>query len=236
MKVILVAAGLIFGVLIGVLFVPLISKTISDWGVNEAMAAITVAGVVVAFMIPSIELWLQKWERRKNALMRADVVVKIISPNYVLFSAYIENIGDVKIETKITNLYIDSGIPEIKKMGKHSYTAYKFPFLLKHKNAEKDIDCILATNCKAENCKYPDELKVAEDSLGTNQELEHLSLHSVKYYYPKEKFSEDLVMQLNPGVYRVTLVATGQNTDCVCATKQFIVPDRQTVIEGENPK
>jgi hypothetical protein len=43
-------------------------------------------------------------------------------------------------------------------------------------------------------------------------------------------------MQLNPGVYRVTLVVTAQNADCVCATKQFIVPDNQTIIEGEEQK
>ena len=53
--------------------------------------------------------------------------------------------------------------------------------------------------------------------------LKHLSSETIMFIDPGEEFSEDVILHLNSGIYRVTAVWTSVKEDCICGTKQFII-------------
>ena len=177
----------------------------------------------------------------KEALYQIDIKVKNLANKNVLFSAIVENVGDKTIKTKIANLYIDQGIPEPSgnkvKIGdqvEEGAIYYKFPFILEHKRiVDGRPDCILCTRCRDdEDLSYPEEQIKKDkefknaDLYHTNIPLWHLSDKSISYINPKEKFSEDVIVQFKKeGIYRVTLIVTTDDgeADCECATKQFLI-------------
>ncbi len=191
-----------------------------------------------------IELERREYEERKKeenfkSLYQIDIHVTVLKNRTVLFSASIENVGDKTIITKSSNLYIDEGIEDPKGSkidigGKEEIGAiyYDFPFILQHrKNVKNRPDCVLCIKCRDEkDYKYPiDEIEERfknKKLYYANILLRHLSDESIQYIYPKEKFSEDVILQFKKsGVYRVTfIVTTDGESDCECATKQFYIP------------
>lgn len=238
-------------ILIGVgiaLAIPWIGNTVASWGSNEVMAAITIAGVVIAFLVPVLEVGLEEYLHKKKeaTVYRIDINITILPKNYVRFSASIENVGDRVIQTNISNLYIDQGIEINLTNDRDTNTIlgsqFKFPFILEHKElVDGRPDCILCKKCFREHIDtYPEEI-VDKDIKGTPSllrshiSLDHLSAKSVQYINPKEKFSEDVVVQFrNKGVYRVTLfVGCNGAADCECATKQFYIEKSLDELETE---
>lgn len=191
-----------------------------------------------------VELERREYEERKKeenfkSLYQIDIHVTVLENKTVLFSASIENVGDKTIITKSSNLYIDEGIEDPKGSkidigGKEEVGAiyYDFPFILQHrKNVKNRPDCVLCIKCRDEkDYKYPiDEIEERfknKKLYYANILLRHLSDESIQYIYPKEKFSEDVILQFKKsGVYRVTfIVTTDGESDCECATKQFYIP------------
>lgn len=119
---------------------------------------------------------------------------------------------------------------------------FHFPFILEHReDLNGRPDCVLCKKCfRDHNYSYPDELVSKDDDLvRTHEPLEHLSKKSIKYIMPKEKFSEDIIIQFTKaGVYRATFfVGMKGDADCSCATKQFYiaedVPNRETASEKD---
>ena len=232
-----ITVGIMIGiVLAGVLsrVVPVVSNSISSWTTNEILTVVTLIGVFVAFSVPFIDNALQNYKHIHNlqTVYKIDVTVQTLENNYVLFSATIENVGDTIIETDISNLYIDQGekTPLTNDRNSSASGAYyfKFPFILEHRDdVDGRPDCVLCKKCFREhNYSYPDELVNKDDDLvRTHESLDHLSKKSIKYSMPKEKFSEDIIIQFSKaGVYRATLfVGTKGAADCSCATKQFYI-------------
>lgn len=191
-----------------------------------------------------IELERREYEERKKeenfkSLYQIDIHVTVLENRTVLFSASIENVGDKTIITKSSNLYIDEGIKDPKgskiDIGEKEEVGaiyYDFPFILQHrKNVKNRPDCVLCIKCRDEkDYKYPiDEIEERfknKKLYYANILLRHLSDESIQYIYPKEKFSEDVILQFKKsGVYRVTfIVTTDGESDCECATKQFYIP------------
>lgn len=232
--------------------VPFFSKTIAGWGNSEILSAITMTSVIVAFSVPfiggryqkKIELERREYEERKKeenfkSLYQIDIHVTVLENRTVLFSASIENVGDKTIITKSSNLYIDEGIEDpkgskidIERKEEIGAIYYDFPFILQHrKNVKNRPDCVLCIKCRDEkDYKYPiDEVEERfknKKLYYANILLRHLSDESIQYIYPKEKFSEDVILQFKKsGVYRVTfIVTTDGESDCECATKQFYIP------------
>lgn len=238
-----IGVSLLLGGVLSVFVLPKIADSVSQWGTNELLTAITLAGVVVALAAPVINYLLQKRteQRKQKAIYQIDINVTTLPDKYVLFSAIVENVGDKTIKTKISNLYIDQGIPEvtgnkvdIDGSPNEGAVYYKFPFILEHKRMVNGRpDCILCTQCRDDdNLSYPEEqirkdpdFKSA-DLYRANIPLLHLSNKSIAYINPKEKFSEDVVVQFKKkGIYRVTLIVTTDDgeADCECATKQFYI-------------
>ena len=258
-KILMVVACVLF-IILGVFLtfvIPIIGETVYDWGANEVLATVTIIGVFVTIIVPFLNNMLKAKKdkethafvknlleiysapKTKKEIFRIDIHVSVLEKNMVLFSACIENIGNNKITTKVSNLYIDQGIPaemgskvNVSGMNTSGAVCYEFPFILEHvKDSDKGIpDCILCTRCKENMLVYPAEhLKGRfqnSDLYHGNIELQHLSVKSIQYIYPGEKFSEDVIMQFkNEGVYRVTFIVTADGeADCSCATKQFFIP------------
>lgn len=249
-----ILGSLLLGMFIASFVIPQLTEYISAWDINELLAAITLAGVLVALAAPLIDAYTQKrleksrreYEETQNskaqkAIYQIDINVTTLPNKHVLFSAVVENVGDKTIKTKIANLYIDQGKPEatgskvdINGAQEEGAVYYKFPFILEHKRIVNGRpDCILCTQCRDdENLSYPEE-QIKKDSefkgfelYHTNIPLWHLSYKSIAYINPKEKFSEDVIVQFKKeGIYRVTFVVTTTDgeADCECATKQFYI-------------
>ena len=87
---------------------------------------------------------------------------------------------------------------------------YDFPFILRHRQMGDGNfpECLVCLRCKANDLEYPDDDADLKDIFDRNPkllrsstQLRHLSAPtdtshgSLKYIYPKEKFSEDIVLQ-----------------------------------------
>ena len=245
-KIIITTAVLciIATVLLVVFVIPWAGTVISSWGSNEVMATLTLVGVAIAVLVPYIELRLAKRQSKKDeqAAYQIDIQVDTSLPdNMVLFSASIQNVGEKQIETKTSNLYIDQGIPVKLTNDRDSSDvgakSFQFPFILEHReNIDGRPDCVLCKKCfRGNDDNYPEEIvdnafKQGPSLLRTHIVLEHLSHKSVQYINPKERFSEDVVVQFkDKGVYRVTFfVGTEGEADCSCATKQFYISESLT--------
>jgi hypothetical protein len=177
-------------------------------------------------------------EAEMKEVYQIDILVDTsLLDNMVRFSASIHNVGDKQIITKTSQLYIDQGYPVALKNDRNKDTVgqwYEFPFILEHKNfVDGRPDCVLCEKCfRQSQYDYPEDvvsqtIKAHAELVRTHLELNHLSNKSIKYINPKEKFSEDIVVQFPQcGVYRVTFfVGMEGEADCQCATKQFYIPN-----------
>lgn len=184
---------------------------------------------------------------KEMTVYRIDINITLLPKNFVRFSASIENVGDRVIQTNISNLYIDQGIEINMTNDRDTNTVlgsqFKFPFILEHKELSPDgrPDCVLCKKCFRQHIDtYPEEIvdkdiKGDSNLLRSHISLDHLSAKSVQYINPKEKFSEDVVVQFrNKGVYRVTLfVGCNGDADCECATKQFYIEKSLDELKAE---
>ena len=242
---IIILSSIILGIILGVIILPKIISYVAPWGINELALVLTLLGVIAALTVPVIsEVFSRKREKRLEAKEESckastyiiDIYVKMLENNFVLFSASIQNVGDTQIETQIANLYIDQGIAKELLNDRDKCDVgvmyYDFPFILEHKEEiDGRPDCVLCKKCFREHDEtYPESVvesgKGFEKLFRTHYFLKHLSSNSIKYINPKEKFSEDVIVQFkNEGVYRVTLFVGAMGTaDCACATKQFYIP------------
>lgn len=237
LKILLIVLLSVLLVVFGALGVPRISKTIATWGNAEIVAAITLAGVIVALSVPFVERFIKIMDEVSVYQIEINVDTSL-DDNVVLFSASIKNTGDKTINLNIANLYFDEGIeerlPDDLYQSKEGTVAsyFDFPFILEHKKKgpKGRPDCVICQECfreKKEN--YPKEVLSGKHGSGellhTHKTLDHLSRKSIEYICPKESFTEDILVRFpKKGAYRVTLfVGMEGDADCMCATKQFYI-------------
>ena len=207
-----------------VFFAPIVA----GWNVTTVMAAITIAVTLCNGIVPAYVSY--RTVGKEALCMQTDVSVKVSDSGMVIISSWVENIGYKRFATKVANLYIDKG--RVNDTAKE-VTFYEFPQLLKHKEQGDRHDCILAERCREEIMAYPlsSDLGMTDEKLcegfAHNRVLRHLSHGAVDFLLPGEKFSEDIVIKLDSGVYRVTLVCVSgtKGCECSCSTKQFYVPN-----------
>lgn len=153
-----------------------------------------------------------------------------ISEAIVIFSCSIQNIGNTEIGLHNTFLFVDQGVYN------STNHAYEFPFLQKKFLGIKgvaDEDCIGCALCREGRAKYPKDVShIRQFYANCNlrpftecYQLQHLSSASILYMAPNETFSEELVIKLEPGVYRAILmcVPDPKTCDCMCCNRCFCV-------------
>ena len=187
---------------------------------TEAIASVA---VIVTVTIAAINLITASVKKRYSSKKQLALSVNV-QGNKVIITSTIENKGTERIVPKSFYLFINAG--EYSK--KEGYSQYEFPNILKHECGE--FDCALAKRCKANRInKIPDELlgDTFKNKLSVCSVLNHIASDSVNFIDPGEVFSEDMIFELEPGVYRVILVGVTVKTDCMCAHKIFVVEDKK---------
>ena len=164
-----------------------------------------------------------------HGLLRVSLEAQQSGDNTV-FSCSVQNIGDKEIRLKNTYLFIDQGVYNTVN---HSY---EFPFLQKKFlgiAGIADEDCIGCDLCKKGIAKYPKDTPHISKFYNESgiipfcecYPLYHLSSESILCMAPKETFTEELVVKLEPGVFRAILmcVPDPKTCDCMCCNKCFCV-------------
>ena len=180
---------------------------------------IATLAMVVTIVLASINLILASMNKRYSSKKQLHLEVMVCGENAIITSS-IENKGSDRITPKTFYLFIDSGIEKQS----NGATIFDFPNILVHEG--KDFDCSLARACKAGRvqCLPPNLLtREFQNTYHACYQLKHISSESVNFIDPGESFSEDAIFKLQKGVYRVILIGTSVEADCMCAHKIFVV-------------
>ncbi len=180
---------------------------------------IATLAMVVTIVLASINLISASMNKRYSSKKQLHLEVTVCDQNAIITSS-IENKGSDRITPKTFYLFIDSGIEKQN----NGATFFDFPNILVHEG--KDFDCSLARACKAGRvqCIPPNLLSSDfQDSFHACYQLKHISSESVNFIDPGESFSEDAIFKLEKGVYRVILIGTSVEADCMCAHKIFVI-------------
>ena len=165
----------------------------------------------------------------EHGILRVDLSTQQNGSNTV-FSCSILNVGNVAIGLNNTYLFIDQGVYNSQNR------SYEFPFFQKKFlgiEGVADEDCIGCAYCRKGKAEYPKEAPQISEFYKDKKvvpfcecySLKHLSSSSILYMGPNERFTEELVLRLEPGVYRAILmcVPNPETCDCMCCNKCFCV-------------
>lgn len=154
--------------------------------------------------------------------MDTDLILSIdvdVKRSHAIITCTIENKGLERINNMEFYMFIDQPVLNT------DIGIYQANHILKH-DCEHKYNCKLSELCKnGKICGYPKEFKNHKNSYYGVKKLDFLSPESVLYVNPGERFSEDVVVKLNEGVYRILLVGIfgKKRCHCSCANKQFII-------------
>lgn len=176
--------------------------------------------IIVTIVLASVNLITASLNKRYSSKKQLCLDVQFVDDKIIITST-VENTGSGRITPKSFYLFIDEGI----KKTENDVIIYKFPDILVHEGC--DFDCALSRECKSNSVRgrlptsvLGDDFK---DTFHTHYRLIHISPQSVMFIDPGESFSEDAIFELSIGVYRVILIGTSEEADCMCAHKIFVV-------------
>lgn len=192
-----------------------IPKNLND--IEVYISAVAVILTIVGYIL-SVTNNLIAQQMDTALILEVDIVTK---GNHAIITCTIENKGLDRISNMEFYVFIDQPILTT------DIGIYKANHVLKH-------DCTHKYNCKfSELCicgrinEYPEEFRIpeSEGSYYGFKKLDFLSPESVLYINSGERFSEDVVVKLDKGVYRVLLIGIfgKKKNGCSCANRQFII-------------
>lgn len=181
------------------------------------ISAVAVILTIVGYIL-SITNSLVSQQMDTDLILSLDVETK---ENYAIITCAIENKGMNRISNMDFYMFIDQPVLDT------DIGIYQVNHVLKHDCSHK-YNCKFSLLCKNGGInEYPAEFKLqeSEDVYYDAKKLDFLSPESVLYVNPGERFSEDVVVKLNQGVYRVLLIGIfgKKRNGCSCANKQFII-------------
>lgn len=188
------------------------SKAVKLMSVNEIIVSSTLFISIGTIIVRVSENILSKGF---NAKRKISLFVKT-QGLYSIITCQIENCGRKRIIPQNIFLMVEAGI---EKDG-----MVYFPYLLKHEEGE--FDCVFASLCKQGGFSCLPEHLLDEEFKHLYRriiKLKHLSSETIMFIDPGEEFSEDVILKLEKGIYRVTVVWTSVKEDCICGTREFIV-------------
>lgn len=195
--------------------------------ISAAAVILTIVGYILSVTNNLIE-----HQKDTAIILTVDVATK---DKCAIFTCSIENKGLDPIRNMEFYLFIDqpilntdTGVFNANHVLKHDPKRRCSIIKRNHKITKREYNCQLSKLCLSGKLKeYPKDLK-NPDNKKLNyrfKKLDYLSPESILYINSGERFSEDVVVQLEKGVYRVILVGIyGKKKDgCSCANKQFII-------------
>ena len=170
--------------------------------------------------------WIQcKRIKKSSTASNKSVALRVESEHgFTTITCKIANKDTRRIKPKYIYLFIEKGMQP-----KGEEIDVKFPFLLCHQ--DDNSDCMLGARCKnsPKLTVFPDgivpkEFMTIECGKRFVISLDELCQTGRHYIDPGEEFAQDVVVKLQEGVYRATVIWTSEgDDDCICATKVFVV-------------
>ncbi len=200
--------------------VPFAQKWVNNYTTGEVLATAT-----LIFTLSKGAWGVCKLILSKSSLPKKSISLVINSEEeHTIITTTIANQGTRRINQQHIYLLVDYGLQPDKDNPRA-----RFPFILKH--GEKEDYCGLCKACKKEKaiCKLPDNLFEESDCNCKNYfrrlvRLDELCQEGRLSLDPGEEFTQDTAFKLpKKGVYRATVIWLSHNTDCICATKVFVV-------------
>lgn len=203
---------IVVAVILWSILTPAVRTVAGNLKTNELIAGITlfISLATIVFKI-SERILKRSFSAKRRISLEANA-----DGEHAVITCRIENCGTKRIVPQNIYLMIEQGVEE-DCIG-------CFPYLLKHEKDE--FDCVFANLCKSGGfTNLPDHLLEPQykNLFRRIIKMKHLSSETILFVDPGEEFSEDVVVKLNKGIYRATVVWTSVKEDCICATKEFIV-------------
>jgi hypothetical protein len=182
----------------------------------ESAQKIAVAAVIISSVIATKHVVDYRRTSRGKVVPHLSIAV---TDHRAVITSTITNIGGKCLTPRTADIFIDQGIQE------EAY--YDFPHLLAHQG--EDDDCELCRYCKTKGKQgFPSDLVDAryKAAYRERRSLMHITEGSIQRVYPGEEFAEDVILRLpGPGAYRVIFIFTCDGAECVCASKEFLIPE-----------
>lgn len=211
-QIIVIFILIIIGICFWLLIIPYVTSYVQNLSVNEVLASITLF-LTIAKIISSVANSIININFQAKRKISIDIDIKT---DFATITCTIENCSKKRIIPQNIYMMIEEGILKDN--------IAEFPYILKHEKGE--FDCVFAKFCKKGGVStFPDYLVPLsyKDKFRQILPLKHLSSETIMFIDPGEEFSEDVVLKLKNGVYRVTVVWTSVKEDCICCTKEFVI-------------
>lgn len=140
-----------------------------------------------------------------------------VDGKYARIRCCVENKGNKRINPNAFYLFIDQPLIDSNS------GIYKQNHILKHDCKQ---NCQLSDLCKTNSVdKFEREFIIPHCDQGyfSYKKLDLISSESILYINPGESFSEDVVVKLKKGVYRILLIGSYDKKGCLCANQQFVI-------------
>lgn len=207
-----VALIVLIGVVILALIIPYSNQAVKSMTINEV-----IAGATLFISLGTIVIRISENILKQSFTTKRKITIETkIQGEYATITGRIENLSKKRIIPQNIYLMVESGI---EKDG-----MAEFPYLLRHEEGE--YYCVFSSLCRQGGFTcLPDYL--LDNSFKTQYrkiiKMRHLSSETIMFVDPGEEFSEDVILKLDKGIYKATIVWTSVKEDCICCTKQFII-------------
>jgi hypothetical protein len=207
---IIIAAAVSIMALMLIFLVPWLSKQLSSFPIWNVIAVLS---ILVTFAGVTWQVVLYRLQFSYKA--KVSLAVSVEGMNAIV-NCTVTNIGTRQIKPRHVYLIVEEGIM------RHDF--YEFPFILKHEKNE--WDCVMSKICKQGSWGYPRHILSNDfENIYTDMMfLNNLSCNSIIFMDAGEEHIEDVILRLpKPGAYRVILIFTAFDCDCVCTSREFLV-------------
>lgn len=196
------------------LLIPYSGKVVKAMTTNEVIASValfvSIASIIIRFADTILH---QSFTAKRKLSLSIDT-----AKQHAIITCKVENCSKKRIVPQNIYMMIEEGIERDNVV--------EFPYLLRHEQGA--FDCVFATLCKGGGFTHLPEHLLEESFKGKFRKiirLKHLSSETIMFIDPGEEFSEDVLITLKPGCYRVTVVWTSVKEDCICGTKEFFIEE-----------
>ena len=230
-RVLLAVIGIIVTIIIGVVvffrlvpFAKKLAKLIQelDYTTGEIISIVSLIITLSGIVWGIIKFILSKLSQPKKSIS-----IEINTDNgFTIVTCKIANQSTQRIIPKHIYLFTEWGIQPSE-----SNPQACFPFYLKHEERNKDCRLCVACNKTKQLTEFPEGI-IKEKKYKNKKEFERKAIRLNElcqdgrlFVDPGEEFAQDVVLKFNKsGVYRATVIWISKYSDCICATKLFIVP------------
>lgn len=182
-------------------------------GVEAYMAVLAVMLTVIGYIISiTHDVISQQMNSKFSLLLNVGIDGK-----YARIRCFVENKGNKRINPNAFYLFIDQPLLD------GNSGIYQQNHILKHDCKQ---NCKLSDLCRKDMVdEFEREFTIHDSEKGylSYKKFDLISSDSILYINPGESFSEDVIIKLKKGVYRVLVIGTYDKKGCVCANQQFVI-------------